>query len=112
MIDRRIYDALQVSMGADFMPELVEAYLEDTPSQIAALRQALVRGEAEPFRRAAHSIKSTSKNFGAQALAEMALELEIMGREARLEGAGPKLDALAAAFAQVRDELKELNLDS
>ena len=112
LIDRAAYDALSHSMGPDFMPELVEAYLEDTPVQIAALRRALASGEAETFRRAAHSIKSTSKNFGASSLAEQARELEILGREARLEGAGSLLDALEAVFEQVRVELKELNLES
>jgi HPt (histidine-containing phosphotransfer) domain-containing protein len=108
IIDRATYLALQDSMGADFMDELVASYLNDTPTQIAALRNALETSDAEVFRRAAHSIKSTSLNFGALPLANKARELENRGRDGQLEGADTEVDALAEAFALVRGELEAL----
>ena len=108
IIDKSTYFALRDSMGAEFMDELVDTYLNDTPNQITALRDALHKGDAEVFRRAAHSIKSTSLNFGAVPLADKARELENRGRDGRLDGAGSEVDSLSQAFALVREQLEAL----
>ena len=52
-------------MGADFIAELVQAYFDETPQLLSNLQEALARQDCEAFRRAAHSIKSTSNSFGA-----------------------------------------------
>ena len=65
VIDLATFEALKDSMGADFIHELVQAYLEETPQLLSKLQQALARQDCEVFRQAAHSIKSTSNSFGA-----------------------------------------------
>jgi HPt (histidine-containing phosphotransfer) domain-containing protein len=107
-IDRNTFAELSETMGDDFIKELVTAYLEDTPQQIETLKQALTAGDADAFRRAAHTIKSTSLNFGASGLAGQARQLEELGRAGLLDGAAPQVDSLGAVFTIVQQELQEL----
>jgi HPt (histidine-containing phosphotransfer) domain-containing protein len=109
IIDLPTFEALKDAMGADFIGELVGTYFEETPQLLSRLQQALAKQDSEAFRQAAHSIKSTSNSFGALQFGEQAKELEMMGRESKLEGAAAKVDALVADYALVQEALKELN---
>ena len=108
LIDQSTFSSLVESMGEDFIHELVAAYLEDTPLQLNRLRQALQEGDADAFRRSAHTIKSTSLNFGAQLLADQARALEETGRSETLDGSLDRIEELGATFEQVLSELKEM----
>ncbi len=110
-IDQAIFEKLKNDAGADFVGELVTIYCDETPQLIARLQQALAGYEAEAFRQAAHSIKSTSKTFGALALSELARELEMMGREGQLADAQVKVEQLLAEYDQVQQALKDLAHD-
>ena len=82
VIDPATFAELQDSAGADFVAELVGTFLEDTPALLDELAQARQVGDADGFRRAAHSIKSNSQTFGALALGALARELELQGLHA------------------------------
>src|SRR5512136_2716747 len=96
VIDLPTFEALRDAMGADYILEVVQVYFEETPRLLAELKEALAKQDCEVFRRSAHSIKSTSNSFGALQFGARAKELEMMGRECRLEGAAPKVEALEA----------------
>jgi histidine phosphotransfer protein HptB len=108
VIDPDTFEALKEAMGADFINELVQAYFDETPQLLSKLKEALARQDCEEFRRAAHSIKSTSNSFGALQFGAQAKELEMMGREARLEGAAGKVETLAREYEVVVKRLEEL----
>jgi histidine phosphotransfer protein HptB len=108
VIDPPTFEALKESMGADFINELAQAYFDETPQLIAKLQQALASQDCELFRQAAHSIKSTSNSFGALELGVQAKELEMMGREGKLDGAPGKVEILVSAYAMVQKRLEEL----
>ncbi len=108
LIDQTMFDGLKESVGADYIGELVSAFSEEAPTLIAQLRKALDAGDAETFRRAAHSIKSNVATFGAMSLFESARELEFIGRDNRLGEAGNKLEVLEEAVRHVIEELKGL----
>ena len=108
VIDQAVFDGLKESVGADYIPELVNAFLEDAPTLIAQLRPALAAGDAEAFRRAAHSVKSNAATFGATHLFELAKELEFMARENRLGEVGNRLEVLEEAFGRVAGALDKL----
>ena len=78
-IDKATFEELQATAGEEFVIELVDTFLEEAPQMLAELRAALKAGEADRFRRAAHSLKSNANTFGAKALAELARELELGG---------------------------------
>jgi HPt (histidine-containing phosphotransfer) domain-containing protein len=108
VIDLPTFEALKEAMGADYINELVQAYFEETPQLLAKLQQALARQDCEAFRQAAHSIKSTSNSFGALQFGGLAKELEMMGREAKLDGAAGKVETLVGDYGDVHKKLEEL----
>lgn len=107
VIDDDVFAALVDSAGADFMPELIDSFLEDAPQGLAALRSALAAGNAVAFRREAHSLKSNGVTFGATAFAELARELEHTPLADLGAAAAGRVDALEALFGAVATELKE-----
>jgi len=104
-IDPIAFAELQASAGADFVRELIDTFLEEAPPMLAELREAVAGARAEPFRRAAHSLKSNASTFGAATLAAMARDLELQGLAAATPAA---LAALAAQYAAAAAELKAL----
>ena len=106
LIDAATFAALQSSVGDDFMRELIQTFLDDSPQLIAEMKRALAAQDAETFRRAAHSLKSNSANFGATTLTAQAKALEMMARANDLQGAQEKIETLEQTFDAVRDALK------
>ena len=108
VIDLKKFAEFRDAMGADFIGEVLAVFNEDAPELLRSLQQALADNDAELFRRAAHSLKSNSAAFGALALAELARELEILGKAGRLAGTGDKVARTAAEYLRVQQALKEL----
>jgi HPt (histidine-containing phosphotransfer) domain-containing protein len=98
------FEELQATAGEDFAKELVGTFLEEAPVMLSELRTALAAGDAEGFRRAAHSLKSNSQTFGATALGAMARALEL----GSLPPDGAALDALSEEYARAAAALAEL----
>ena len=107
-IDSATFDELKETAGAEFVVELVDTFLTEAPLMLGDLRSALAAGDADRFRRAAHSLKSNSNTFGAQALGAMARALELTGLDAARAAGGAPLDALAAEYSRVATALAEL----
>ena len=108
IIDAATFAELQASAGADFVGELVDTFLEEAPVMLAEMKSALAAGQAETFRRAAHSLKSNAHTFGALALGQAARELELGGLDAgKAHGALDRIDQdyerARAALTGLRD---------
>jgi HPt (histidine-containing phosphotransfer) domain-containing protein len=110
-IDTATFAELEETAGAEFAVELVETFLAEAPGMLADLRRALAAGDADAFRRTAHSLKSNGNTFGAQAFAAMARTLELGGMASVQAAAGNPLDALDAEYARVASALTELTRD-
>ncbi len=101
VIDRAAFAALEEMAGAEFARELIGTFLEESPAMLRDLRAALADGDAERFRRAAHSLKSNGNTFGALAFAGLARDLEHDGL-ASIDHAKPAtIDALDAEYTRV-----------
>ncbi len=109
-IDRTAIDAILDSVGGDvtFLAELMDEFLADSPEQISDMHQAFSAGDAESFRRAAHSLKSNSASFGAIELAEKCKELENIGKSGNLDAAGNILTDVESMYANVKSALEEI----
>jgi|SRR5688572_13406917 histidine phosphotransfer protein HptB len=107
MIDKATFEELKQMSGADFINELIDAFLDDAPNMISQMQTALAVKDVESFRRNVHSLKSNANTFGATELAALAKELEFMARENILD-IGNKLEVLKETFGKVAAELKEL----
>ena len=108
LIDPATFRELQETAGADFVKELVAAFLEEAPVMLADMRAALAAKEAERFRRAAHSLKGNCNTFGALGLAAMAKDLELGGLDRALAAGPQAIDRLAQEYARVAAALTEL----
>lgn len=105
IIDKATFAELKQISGADFINELIDAFLEDTPRMIDEMEAALAARDVQSFRRNAHSLKSNANTFGALELAGLAKELEMMAREGNLD-VGDRLENLKETFQRVAEELE------
>ncbi|SDS52910.1 Hpt domain-containing protein [Opitutus sp. GAS368] len=93
---------------SEFLRELIAIYLADTPRQLAQMEEALAKADASLVIRAAHSIKGSSGNFGAQEFARIAQEIESHAKANNLAAASAALPELKLHFARVVEALKQL----
>jgi HPt (histidine-containing phosphotransfer) domain-containing protein len=106
-IDQATFDELKETAGAEFAVELVDTFLTEAPSMLAELRRAFAAGDADAFRRAAHSLKSNGNTFGARTFAAMAKELELGGMAPVQAAGGAPLAALDQEYGRVAKALVE-----
>ncbi len=107
MLDLNTFNDLKESTGADYIGELIDAFLDDAPSLFTQMKSALVNKDAESFGRAAHSMKSNAATFGAMELSALARELESLARGNNLD-IGNRLEVMEDAFHQVESQLRAL----
>ena len=93
---------------AELLKEIAALFIEDYPNVMAEIRAAAVRGDANGVERAAHGLKGSVANFGAQATVDAALQIEKMGRAGDLSRVGQAIDTLAHALNALHPELEAL----
>jgi two-component system sensor histidine kinase/response regulator len=71
----------------DMVETLLASFLQEAPSRLAAIEDAVRAGDGERIRQAAHAYKSSASQLGARALAEALQTLELAGRNADLAAA-------------------------
>jgi CheY-like chemotaxis protein len=86
---------------AELVRQLVSLFLAEYPRMIDAIRVSVGAGSADAIRRAAHAFKGSVSNFTDQAPMTTALELEVMGKENRL-------DQVRAVFSRLEQEVESL----
>jgi CheY-like chemotaxis protein len=106
VIDRAPLDQLIDNLGPDAAADLISVYLTDAPALLRTLGRALAQEDADGFRLAAHTLKSSSAPFGANALSDMCRRLEALGRANDLKGASGILVSAEAAFDEARVALE------
>jgi HPt (histidine-containing phosphotransfer) domain-containing protein len=106
-LDAAAFVQLRASVGddPDFLAELVAEFLDDAPSQLEALREALVSGDAGGARRAAHTLKGNGRTFGARGLASLCQEAEAAAGAGDLEAVLSLAPRIEAEWRRVRAEL-------
>ncbi len=105
------HDLLMKRLGGDLQlrAEVVQAFLEDCPVRLAAIRAAVDSHDAERIRTTAHALKGAAGNMSAQGLFEAAATLERIGAEGRFDAADAAWRALSVAAANVIDVLTKLD---
>ena len=101
---------LDPDLGGDasFLAEVVQAYRDDSPPRLHALREAHRALDADALARAAHSLKGSSGNFGAARMQVLCVELEQLSREGRPGDAVPLIDRLDVEYQRLLAELERL----
>jgi HPt (histidine-containing phosphotransfer) domain-containing protein len=111
VLDLSALDRLREMIGGDdaFLIELIHTFLEDAPNELARMRQALDSRDAALLRRAAHTLKSNSADFGATALRQMCKELEEMGKQGVFDGAPELILEIVAEYERVDQALRAVS---
>ncbi len=84
----------------DALAELIHSFLEDTPTLLANMHQAITTNDMELLRRAAHTLKSSARDFGAIPLSQLSQKLEAHAKN--------KTQTTGAAGLVAQDEASKL----
>ena len=90
-----------VEQDLELLRELVEIFLAEVPGLLAQIRSGVEEKHAEKVERAAHTLKGALLNSGARRACEVARQLEIRGREARLGDLAQLVSRLESEVTQV-----------
>jgi PAS domain S-box-containing protein len=91
-----------------FVRELISTFLNDAPGLVGTLRSSLEQRNLEELRRAAHTLKSNGRTFGATTLAVLSEELERSAQTGALAGAAELVSRTEKEYARVEDALEAL----
>ena len=86
----------------DMLAELIDIFLDDTPSRLIELASAIAQGDAEGTRQNGHALKSSCAQLGAAQLSEYCQQLESMGRSGDLTGAQQVMAVAQTEFERVK----------
>lgn len=102
----------RVGGDVELLQEMAQLFLEEYPSQLEAIRQAVDAGDPKALERAAHSLKGSIGNFGAAEAHQAAFHLELLGRQGTLEAVHEALAQLEKALQRVESEIARLATQS
>ena len=86
--------------GQDVWDEIAGMFADETRERLAILEKTLAAGDHDAVRHEAHTIKGGSAELLLEDIRELAHQLEVQGREGKLDGADVLLGKLNAAFRQ------------
>lgn len=100
-------------LGGDeeLLREVAGLFLEEYPLLLDSIRESASRGDADGLQRAAHSMKGSVSNFGADAVYQAAFTLEQMGRSGDLSALEASVATLEAALEHIHPALLALAHD-
>ena len=92
----------------DVLTEVLQMFLDEFPPRMDRLRNAWASKNIEEMYRAAHSLKGSAGNVGAQRLMKVCSQLDEMGRSGDLTNTAPLVDALAIEYGKVEAEIHRI----
>ena len=104
LIDETAFNTLKELMEDDFQ-DLLESYKEDAHKLLEDIKASSTEADLEIMVRAAHTLKSSSNNIGATALAKIAIEIETLGKENDLVKASSLIPSLESLLAETLKSL-------
>lgn len=90
----------------ELLQELAALFLEQYPRIMAGLGAATTAGDATAIAYSAHELKGSVNHFGAKLVADLAADLELLGRRGELGPAPAKLQELRAALPPLIGQLE------
>jgi PAS domain S-box-containing protein len=103
---------LEAEVGdPSFVRELISTFLNDAPGLVGTLRSSLEQGDVEELRRAAHTLKSNGRTFGASELAVLSEELEQSAQAGTLAGAAELITRVEQEYTRVERALGALAVE-
>lgn len=107
VIDREVLMD-RVANDTELLGEIVGLFLEDYPTLIAQLQEAITNQDRKLLERSAHTLKGSAANFAAEAVRQAAFKLEQIGREGNLVEASEAFDILKQEMERLLPALESL----
>ncbi len=107
VLDGRVFHALGAAGDASLVPELARLFDQEAQAALAGLQVALAAQDGGAAARAAHGLKGTASTLGATHVSMLAAEIEVAGRDARLEDAASLVERLVPAVDTATDAINE-----
>lgn len=107
ILDMTAINEAKSTMKAKF-PTMVQYFLEDAETYIGTIREGISLASAEKIVSPAHTLKSSSRQMGAQRMSDIAKDMEALAREQSGSGKNDMppfaemLVKLEAAFAETK----------
>lgn len=95
----------------ELLGELVELFLEESPSMLAAIKGAVAQHDTKALEYSAHTLKGSVGNFGAKNVYEAAFVLEQAGRAESLSGTEVAFATLEKALQELEPILSSLRME-
>ena len=92
--------------GNGFLAGLIQKYLQEAPTRILTLRDAVARADCAVVVKEAHALKGSAGALGALTMAAACGDLEILGRGGSLTGAERLLTRVEKEFDLVCSALE------
>lgn len=98
--------------GTDALRRVIDAFLDQTPAQLAELRGALEDGDGKMVAEIAHSLKGISAQLGASHFSKLCADLVEAARSSGGQGLAERLAAVQQELERLIPELEELRMTS
>lgn len=103
-----VFIALVGDDEPEIIAELVQTYIEDAEPLMETIRQAVENQDVDSLCAAAHTLKSSSGNLGANAIAELSLQIETAGKNNEFAALTDLLPTLESEYQLLRQALSRL----
>ena len=110
ILDPQVLNSLREFAGAKaqtVINQIIQQYLEDGPEKLQTIETAATAQDAEALRKAAHSLRSSSANLGAIAIAQLGKTIENIARSGTTEGTSEVIKELKTEYARVEIALQQ-----
>ncbi|SER61442.1 HPt (histidine-containing phosphotransfer) domain-containing protein [Nitrosomonas sp. Nm51] len=100
--------SLNSSNGDALVKRILQIFVETSADQVRQIEQALKNKDNENLYHAAHTLKSSSANIGAESLSIIAKKLELHGRSHELAHAVQLQNDLSQQYQLVVTEIEKM----
>jgi len=97
--------------GMGLAHEIMRIFLESSRERVDHIEQAIVTGDSTILGQAAHALKSSAANVGAETLSGLYRELEKLGREKRIDEARMLIDEVRKAHQHAVSDMQTLLME-
>jgi CheY-like chemotaxis protein len=107
IINQNTLDELEIMGGREFLQSMVQRFVEDALQCVTLIEQALDSQDLPQVKEAAHGLKGISRNMGANALAQVAMDLETACKAGGPIFPSSLRTTIQDCFQQTRQELEK-----
>lgn len=95
------------NLMGDSLDDVLQTYIDYIPGQIEELDRAIDNDDADSVFNLAHKMKSSSSSIGALGIAQLAEQIELIGRDGSTDGTNELLQQLKGLYADAEALLRE-----